>query len=255
MLLQREGFPEEEEFVLCTVTGIQTHSVFCTLDEYGGRTGMIHISEIAPGRIRNIRDHVTKGKKVVCKVININQEKGYIDLSLRRVSETQKRQKANNIKQEQLAEKIVEQYARTTKQDVKKIYQQLTKTVLAKYPGLFFAFQRVAKEEATLESMGVEKKLATALTEQIQQRIKPEERIIEGDFVLTSYAPDGVELIKKALTDTKLDVRYRGAGTYHVVVKSDDYKKAEKQLKSATEDLLKFTKKNKIQAEWRRWED
>jgi len=68
MLLKKTGFPEDEELVLCTVTGINPHSVFCTLDEYGGRTGMIHISEVAPGRIRNIREYVTKGKKVVCKV-------------------------------------------------------------------------------------------------------------------------------------------------------------------------------------------
>ncbi|MEK6869062.1 MAG: S1 RNA-binding domain-containing protein, partial [Nanoarchaeota archaeon] len=49
MLLKKEGFPEEDELVMCTVTKVQFHSVFVTLDEYD-KGGMIHISEVSPGR-------------------------------------------------------------------------------------------------------------------------------------------------------------------------------------------------------------
>lgn len=255
MLLQQKGFPQEEELVLCTVTGLQTHSVFCTLDEFGGRTGMIHISEIAPGRIKNIREHVTKGKKLVCKVINVNKEKGYIDLSLRRVSETQKRQKANEIKREQLSEKIIEQYARQEKKDVKKLYKDIAKVIMPKYGRLAACFEKVAKDQESLETLGVNKKTADALTRAIHERMKPEERIIEGDLVLTSYAPNGAELIRDLLVKTKLGISYRGAGTYHVQVKSDDFKKAEKQLKKAIDGALLTAKKSKIDAQWKRWED
>ena len=99
MLLKKEGFPEEGELVMCTVTNVQYHSVFVRLEEYG-KSGMIHISEVSPGRIRNIRDFVKEGKKVICKVLRINLERGHIDLSLRRVSEAQKRNKANDLKKE-----------------------------------------------------------------------------------------------------------------------------------------------------------
>ena len=34
MLLKKKGFPEEDELVMCTVTKVQFHSVFCNLDEY-----------------------------------------------------------------------------------------------------------------------------------------------------------------------------------------------------------------------------
>ncbi|MBI2651000.1 hypothetical protein HYX01_00865 [Candidatus Woesearchaeota archaeon] len=52
MLLQKKGFPEEDELVMCTVLKVQYHSVLVGLDEYG-KNGMIHISEVSPGRIRN----------------------------------------------------------------------------------------------------------------------------------------------------------------------------------------------------------
>ncbi len=100
MLYKREGMPEEDELVLCTVTAVHGHSVFAKLDEYG-KTGMIHISEVSPGRIRNIRDYVVEGKKIVCKVLRIDKVKGHIDLSLRRVNAGQKKNKTNEIKQEQ----------------------------------------------------------------------------------------------------------------------------------------------------------
>ena len=107
MLHKREGFPEEDEIVMCTVTKIFPHSVFVNIDEFG-RTGVIHISEISPGRIRNIRDFVKQDKKIICKILRINKERGHIDLSLRRVNDAQRRNKSNEIKQEQLAEKILE---------------------------------------------------------------------------------------------------------------------------------------------------
>src|SRR3989338_6765190 len=108
MLLSKQGLPEEGDLLLCTVSNIQFHSVFVRLDEFGGKTAMIHISEIAPGRIRNIRDHVRENKKIVCKVLRIHPDRGHVDLSLRRVTENQRRLKINQIKQEQKAERIVE---------------------------------------------------------------------------------------------------------------------------------------------------
>ena len=84
MFYKKPGKPEIGELVVCTVRKILPHSVFVSIDEYQNLEGMNHISEISPGRIRNLRDYVIEGKTIVCKVLNINQQ-GNIDLSLRRV--------------------------------------------------------------------------------------------------------------------------------------------------------------------------
>ena len=172
MLLKKQGFPESEELVLCTVTGVNPHSVFCTLDEYGGRTGMIHISEVAPGRIRNIREFVQEGKKVVCKVLQVNKEKGHIDLSLRRVNEGQKRTKLNQIKQEQLAEKIIEYAAKQLGESPLTLYNKLAEKLATQFGSIFAAFEQAAQDKLTLETI-VDKKIAKLLTDAVKQRIKP----------------------------------------------------------------------------------
>ena len=56
MFYKKNGLPNPNDFVICTVKNILHHSVFVNLDEYNNLEGLVHISEIAPGRIRNIRD-------------------------------------------------------------------------------------------------------------------------------------------------------------------------------------------------------
>ena len=93
-------------------------------------TGIIHISEISPGRIRNIRDFVKEGKKIICKVLRIYRERGHLDLSLRRVTESQKRQKKTQIKQEMLAERIIEFAAKDLDMTLKDLYKVVIDIVL-----------------------------------------------------------------------------------------------------------------------------
>jgi len=258
MLLKREGYPERDELVLCTVTNVQFHSVFCKLDMFD-KSGMIHISEIAPGRIRNIKEHVQEGQKVVCKVLQINKERGHIDLSLRRVNSGQKRSFMNEIKQEQLAEKILEHIAKSKKLDPKAVYTKVKGPILAKYSGLFPAFEATARDEEDLAKLGIEAGLAKEITDAVKIRIKPPEVEIIGDFKLTSTAPNGVEIVRDALNQAltvkgDVNIRYKGAGTYHLVVKSEDFKAAEKIMKEAVEKTTDFAEKHRIAVEFARQE-
>src|SRR3989344_5419920 len=141
MLFKREGYPEEGEFALGTVAKIHSHAVFVDMDEYS-KGGMIHISEIAPGRIRNIRDFVRDGKKVVCKVLRINLERGHIDLSLRRVNDSQRRLK------------VVENVAAKLKLDFAKLYADLAEKVHKPYGMLHHCFTEVSRGEANLAEIG-----------------------------------------------------------------------------------------------------
>ncbi|MEN9625985.1 MAG: hypothetical protein RL557_313, partial [archaeon] len=60
---------EEGQIVLCTVDKIIGTTVFVRIDNNG--EGTLTFSEIAPGRIRNLREYVMPGKKIVCKILKI----------------------------------------------------------------------------------------------------------------------------------------------------------------------------------------
>ncbi|MBI2137491.1 S1 RNA-binding domain-containing protein [Candidatus Woesearchaeota archaeon] len=244
MLLKKTGFPETSELLLCTVTSVQSHSVFVQIDEYG-ITGMIHISEVAPGRIRNIRDYVAEGKSIVCKVLKVNPERGHVDLSLRRVSESQKRNKINEIKKEKLAEKLVEIVAGNLSIETKNLYPAIYEKVREHFYLMFECFTEIAKGTFETSKLGLPKNVAEELKKVVNDRLKPE--AIESICILklTSYAPDGVEAIKNALKNaasTGAKIKYRGGGTYWLSVNAPTYKEAEAVMEKSANAALKYIK-------------
>ena len=238
MYFHKDDFPEENELVLCTVTSVQYNSVFCNLDHYG-KGGMIHISEVAPGRIRNIRDYVVESKKVVCKVLRINEERGHIDLSLRRVNDNQRRQFNMLIKQEQKAEKIIENLATELKQDPKKVYDAIAKAVMQSYEYLHMAFQEHVDGEAKLDDLEIPKEYLKPLIDRVVDKIKPKSVTIGGTLTLKTYAPKGIDIVKQALENAEkiakdnITIRYLGSGNYKVEVTAEEYQEAETILKQA----------------------
>ena len=257
MLFKKQGFPEEGELVLCTVTSVQFHSVFVDIDEYG-KGGMIHISEVSPGRIRNIRDFVKEGKKIVCKTLRINQEKGYIDLSLRRVNESEKRRKIDGIKKEQNAEKIIEIVAAKIGMKTEQLYREISDKISKNYSSLHEFFEEVIKDDKLIDALGIDKKHSKILQEIVNQLIKPTEVEIKGKLKITIFAPDGVDLIKESLKKAedaskgRVSINYMGSGIYRFMVKAPDYKEAEKIMKTATETAVGIIVKHDGIAEFNR---
>ena len=80
---------KENDLVLCAVDRIVGTIVFVKI-EGEKKEGSIILSEIAPGRIRNLREYVIPKKRIVCKVLRISSER--VDLSLRRVTPKEKKQ-------------------------------------------------------------------------------------------------------------------------------------------------------------------
>merc|ERR1740130_1302284 len=79
-------FPEIDDLVMVQVRSIAEMGAYVALLEYNGIEGMILLSELSRRRIRSINKLIRVGKTEVCMVLRVDKEKGYIDLSKRRVS-------------------------------------------------------------------------------------------------------------------------------------------------------------------------
>ncbi|MBR9682931.1 S1 RNA-binding domain-containing protein [Candidatus Woesearchaeota archaeon] len=247
MLYRCQGLPEEDEIVLCKVTKIFPNSVFVDIVEYR-KSGMIHISEVSPGRIRNLRDYVVVGKQIVCKVLRVDRQTGHIDLSLRRANSNQRREKLEEIKQELKAEGLVSNLAKKLKIPSPKLYETLTRAIFQEYSHLYLCFKDVVSDDVDLEKLGLDKKVAQELITAIKDKFKPVKIIISGEIRLETYSPNGVEKIRKTLADIQkvspnLSLLYLGAGRYKLSIEDFDYKPAEKDLKQAQKILEKFNDK------------
>ncbi|WP_174728195.1 S1 domain-containing post-transcriptional regulator GSP13 [Mesobacillus harenae] len=67
------------------VTGIQPYGAFVALDE--NTQGLVHISEITHGYVKDINDHLKVGDEVNVKVLSIDEAAGKIGLSIRATEE------------------------------------------------------------------------------------------------------------------------------------------------------------------------
>ena len=63
------------------ITGIQPYGAFASLDRY--TTGLIHISEISDGFVRDISKFVTVGETVRVKIIDFDPQTSQARLSLK----------------------------------------------------------------------------------------------------------------------------------------------------------------------------
>jgi len=235
MYYKRQGLPEVDEIVLCKVTKIYPNSVFVDLQEYG-ENGIIHISEVSPGRIRNLRDFVSVDRQIVCKVLRVDAVNHHIDLSLRRVNTTQRQQKLDEIKQELKSELLIKNISKKLNKSVEQLYAEISKKVFKEYSHLYLCFHDVIDNPHLLEKLGIEKSLAIELEEAIIEKFKPKKIILKATVSLQTYDPNGVEKLKTTLTAIEkisqtTTINYLGGGHYQLTIEDTDYKEAEKKLK------------------------
>ncbi len=250
LIIKRDGYPSPGEIVIGTVTRVLDFGAFVSLDEYEDKEGMVHISEVAPGWVKDIRDHVKKGQKVVCKVLSVNPKRGHIDLSIKDVTERQKKEKLQQWKSELRAFKWLEiagEKAGLSHEELVKIGKKLIK----EYDTIYEAFEEAAFEGYEVLVPIVGEELAKAIAEIARENVKPPRVKVRGYFELRSFAPDGIERIRKALLEAykagkngvKIDIEYVGAPKYRIVIEAEDYKVAEKVLKDAVNRVLRTIKK------------
>lgn len=222
----------EGEVVLCTVKSIVGTSVFVAIENNG--EGSIGTSEIAPGRIRNLREYVVPNKKIVCKVLEID-EKGNIRLSLRRVSEKERKELLEKAEKEKTAFSIIRTIAKDKALEIAdKIkkdsslqdFLQNCKTSPEKLAKFF------TKEEAERLCKILQEKKETQVT-------------VGKEFLLSCKEPDGLTRIRKVLE--KYDITYLAAGHYGIKLIASDYKKANFELQKILEDIELQAKKNKAE--------
>lgn len=254
-----DNYPESGEFVLGTVKSLFKQGAFIDLDEYPGKRGMLHLSEISLKWVKNIRDYVKEGQKVVLVVLQTDPRRGHIDLSLRRVNDSQRKEKLQEVKQRQRSEKLAELLAKEVGESKEKVLTKLEEVILSEYETLYAGLDAISADADVANKLKVPAKWAPALADLAAKNIKQPYVEVTRYVSLTSLAPDGVEQIKKTLkkitdykTDAEIKVSYTSPPYYRVKVKAKTFKKAEKAVKAATDEGISFIQKNKGSGEFYR---
>ncbi len=222
---------EVGDIVLCTVTRVESTVVFVKIEENG--EGTIITAEIAPGRIKNLREYVKPNKKIVCKILRIRGN--HIDLSLRRVSDREKEIVLREHKKEKTSKNILKILL---KERADEIIEKIEKA-----EDKISDFLEQARENPKILKRFFKKQEIDALLKILEKR-KTKQTIIKKEFTLKSNASDGVEKIKKILkTQNKIEIKYLGSSKFNISLKSENLKQADKQIDQVLENIKKQAKK------------
>jgi translation initiation factor 2 subunit 1 len=249
--------PEVDELVLATVKKIMPYGAFCSLDEYGGRESFLHISEVAPRWIKNIHEFLHEGQSLVAKVHNVMADKAQVDISIKRVSDSERKAKIESVRHSKRADKLFEiakRQAKSTTDEAQSAKGQLA----AKYGDMLNAFEQISTQgEAALAGMKIEKGLLKAILEVAQKSIKKAKAEVRAQVQLTSYSENGVEDIRAAFKNFEvpqgavLKIQYLGAPRYQIVLTCDgEYKEANRMLGTLKDSIEKYAKEKSLEFLW-----
>lgn len=237
--------PEEDELVIAVIKKIMPYGAFCVLPEYNDREAFLHISEVASRWIKNIHEFISEGQRVVAKVHHIDKEKNQIDISIKKVSEEEKKKKLEHIGFEKRAEKLFEVAVADSK--IKIDVSEVKKKIEDQYGDLISCLKEASeKGEVALKDLDIPKQLKTSIVEIAKKNIKKPTVSVGGIITLTCIGNEGVETIKKALSlkDKSVVVHYLGAPRYKISLTMSDYKSAEKKLSTILKSIEEFAGKN-----------
>jgi translation initiation factor 2 subunit 1 len=246
-MVVKKGLPEWGEFVIAKVDRVTPFAAYVTLKEYPDvAEGMIHVSEVSGKWVRDIRDFVKVGRMVVLKVVKIDFQKRFVNLSLKRVSKYDEKQKINDYRQEERGEKLLERAAKELGKTTQQAYEEAGYLLQEKFDNIYSGFEesRIGKE--ILTKAGVPENWAAVIAK-ISGKIFLEKTFtIKADLEIKSYAEDGIEKIKAILENfskkSGASVKYISAPKYRIEIGGKDPKAMEKKIVEHLESVVKAAK-------------
>jgi translation initiation factor 2 subunit 1 len=212
-------FPDVDMAVMIQVKSIGEMCAYVSLLEYNNIEGMILLSELSRRRIRSINSLIKVGRIEPVMVLHVDAEKGYVNLSKRRVSEEDIQVCEDRYNKSKLVHSIMRHVAETMQLDLEDLYVHVGWPLYRKYGHAFEAFKlivtdpdsiintlnREVKEagldghEATKVVPAISEEVKDALIKNIRRRMTPQPLKIRADVEMKCFQFDGVLHIKEAM--------------------------------------------------------
>jgi len=203
----KEKYPEVEDVVMVNVRSIAEMGAYVHLLEYNDIEGMILLSELSRRRIRSINKLIRVGKTEPVVVIRVDKDKGYIDLSKRRVSAedvekcTERFAKAKAVNS--ILRHVAELLGYETDEQLEELYQRTAWYFEDKYKknkaSAYDFFKQAVVDPSILSECGLDEKTKTVLLDQVKRKLTSQAVKIRADIECACYGYEGIDAVKTAL--------------------------------------------------------
>lgn len=203
-----DQYPELESLVMVNVRNIAEMGAYVTLLEYNNIEGMILLSELSRRRIRSINKLIRVNRNEVVMVLRVDKEKGYIDLSKRRVSAEDVAKCEDRYNKAKAVHRVMRHVAEKRGAALEELYQKVGWPLYKKYGHAYDAFKLCLQGGTTETNEDVfDKSICPDLDEDtreclidyIKKKLSPQPIKIRADVEVTCFAYEGIDAIRDAL--------------------------------------------------------
>ncbi|KAL6891094.1 translation initiation factor 2, alpha subunit [Trichoderma longibrachiatum] len=195
-----EKYPEIDSFVMVNVKQIAEMGAYVKLLEYDNIDGMILLSELSRRRIRSIQKLIRVGRNEVVVVLRVDKEKGYIDLSKRRVSPEDIVKCEERYNKSKMVHSIMRHVAEKTQTPIESLYESITWPLNRKYGHAIDAFKlSITNPEVWDDIKFPNQVVEDELKLYISKRLTPQPTKVRADVEVTCFGYEGIDAVKAAL--------------------------------------------------------
>ncbi len=254
--ISRKEVPDVGDLVIGTVTKMFKHGVYVSLDEYGGMEAYAPASEIVSSWFHSVKDYLRQNQKAVFRVIRVDPRRKLIDVSLRRVSDEERKEKFKWWKRTLRAVKLFELVSQRVGVPAQELIERVGWRFEDRFGDMLRGFEEIAKGnidvEDVVKTFGVSIDIARAIKEVSVERIEIPEITISS-IVRVLSLKRGVDDVKEVLLSVydvakkyegsvKVRVYTIGPPRYKVDVTGRDPKLLEKVVGEIADCVVKKAK-------------
>jgi len=209
-----QKFPEIESLVMVNVRNIADMGAYVSLLEYNNIEGMILLSELSRRRIRSINKLIRVGRNEVVMVLLVDEEKGYIDLSKRRVSPEDVVACEDRFNKAKAVHGVLRHLAERRSFVLEDLYVKIAWPLYRRYGHAYDAFKLAlvegtggggvpageeVKDDPFLSIEGIPDDVREELKSYIRRRLAPQPIKVRADIETSCFTEEGIDAIREAL--------------------------------------------------------
>ncbi len=251
-----KNFPKTNSLVIAQVDKIEKFGAYFKLIEYGNIEAFMPIKEVSAGWIKNIHVFLHKGRKMVCRVTDVNEQRQTVDISLKKVTTQESKEKIKGYNLENRISSLTNIAIKRSGSSAQR--QTIQNNILSEF-GTYANFhaQAIAGQ---IKNTRIPENFIKTYKEIVESSKK--QKKYEVSYTLSFISEDtmsGVEIVKEALlsaSEKGVTIHYLGSPKYMLEASGADYPDAEKKAKIAITAIEKSmhgteitVKKNKTRDE------
>lgn len=243
-------YPDVGDVVMAKIIGLRDIGADVELLEYNNISGIIQYSELSRKRIHTLKHFIRVGNMEALQVVNVDEKKGYIDLSKKYLQRQEINECIERYQQSKKVHNILRNIAETqtgqTIYSLEELYQKIIWPLNNSFEHALDTLNALARGiDIFTEDCEVDETVKQSLIDMVNKLLTPKPKKVQAHIELTCFGIHGIDGIKNACKDAldgfdNITIALIKSPDYVIYTTTIDTDKALQRI----EDIIKKIKKN-----------